>query len=230
MHNEEVMKKLDFSLKGLMKVGLLHHKKFMMGCGVALLLSMIVLGVIFLKSKHPINLPISSDLPQNPIREELGDIAAKLANIEETLSQNQSAGDLSAVRQSLSSLETEINHVADHSNEVLSQEIQSSTVALQGELSEIKKEMQTLHDEKAHHKQVDPSNLPFTVQSIDNIQEMEVVTVQFDHTFSPLDVGDTLAGWTLVSANTTQQQAEFKNNHENYVLIDLSVVPFGRVS
>jgi|688.fasta_scaffold571031_2 hypothetical protein len=219
------------SLKGLIKEGLLHHKKFMMGCGIPIFLAVIALGVIFLKPKHLADSPISPDaLLQNPIREELGDISAKLANIEEALSQNQSAGDLSAVRQSLSSLETEIKHVADHSNEVLSQEIQASTSVLQGELSEIKQEMQTLQDEKAHHKQVDPSNLPFAVQSIDNIQEMEVVTVQFDHTFSPLDVGDTLAGWSLVSANTTKQQAEFKNDHENYVLIDLSVVPSGRAS
>lgn len=167
---------------------------------------------------------VKSQAPQNPIHEQLDDISEKLANIEQNLSEKSAYVDLDQVKHSLVSLQTQVNQLADHSNQIITQEIKLSTEQLEGQLATIKKELQVITSTKRHHKMLRPSNLPFHVLSIDNIQQSEVVTVDFDHKIVPIDIGDSIAGWTLATASNVDQKAEFKNANDDYVLINLNSI------
>lgn len=167
---------------------------------------------------------VKSQTPQNPIHDQLNDISAKLANIEQNLSSKHAYVDLGQVRQSIESLQSQVNQLATHSNKIITEEIKESTEQLKGQLTTIKKELQVITNAKVHHKILKASSLPFTVLSIDNIQQSEVVTVNVDHKVVPLDIGDSIAGWTLATASNVNQKAEFKNVNDDYVRVNLNAI------
>ena len=158
----------------------------------------------------------------NPIHDELDDISAKLANIEQKLGQRHAYVNLDEVRKSLGSLNAQVGNLANHSNQIVTAQIKSSTKQLQGQLSTIKQELAVITAKKTHHKMMNVSALPFKVMSIDNIQQHEVVTIRYANRILPIDIGDSIANWALVSANTVDQKAQFRTTNNNYVLVDLN--------
>ena len=156
-------------------------------------------------------------MPQNT---QLSTISSQLDALAHQLSNNQAYVNLDKVQQSLAQLQHQLQNMTASSNAEITKQIHHSTAQLQKQLTGVKHTMERLM-QKQHHRQLAPSNLPFKVISIDTIQQANVVTVSFDHRFLPLDIGDSLSGWQLMKAKADAMTAEFKNDHQQYVTVDL---------
>ncbi len=157
----------------------------------------------------------------NSVGEQLNDISIKLANIEQKLSSGKGDINISDIKTSLASLGAQVSQLADHSNQLISQEIKQSASKTQSQLGAIKKELTSMNASKTQRHKVSAADLPFAVVSIDNIQQSEIVTVNYAHHTIPLEVGQSLAGWRLMSANSANQKAEFSNK-KDYAPVNLN--------
>jgi len=160
----------------------------------------------------------------NILSEQLTDISAKLGSVEQKISGGHAYVNLDQVRMKLSDLHAEVTSLAAQSNQLITRQIRASTDQLQSELVTIKKELALMSNKKLHHHQLSASSLPFKVVSIDNIQQSEVVTINYVHRIVPLEIGDALAGWTLISASNVDQKAQFRNQNDNYVSLNLNQI------
>ncbi|PCI35422.1 MAG: hypothetical protein COB50_05435 [Thiotrichales bacterium] len=158
---------------------------------------------------------------RNPIHYQLNDISIKLNNINKNLSKSHAYVNLDKTRNSLVALQTTINKLASSSNAMVKHQIQASTNKLQGQLHNINQQLAILNTKKSHHKSLKAESLPFSAMSIDNIQQINVVTIDYGHRIFPIEVGDAIAGWQLVKASSQAQVAEFRDKHDNYVVINL---------
>src|SRR3989338_10767283 len=61
--------------------------------------------------------------------------------------------------------------------------------------------------------------LPFAVVSIDSIQNTPVASIQYDYKTIPMEKGDLLAGWKVVSVDFGDQRIEFENKNHELVLL-----------
>ncbi len=160
----------------------------------------------------------------NILSEQLTNISAKLGRVEQKISGGHAYVNLDQVRTELSTLHAEVTELAAQSNQLITKQIKSSTEQLQSQLVMIKKELALMSDKKMHHHELSASSLPFTVVSIDNIQQSEVVTINYAHRIIPLEIGDALAGWTLISASNIDQKAQFRNQNDNDVSLNLNQI------
>lgn len=173
-----------------------------------------------------LNKPKSTVLHNSAISSQLNDISEKLANVETNLTKNKSYISVDQIRSELSQLVAQVDSVSRNSDKLISEQISKSTQKLQSQMQQIKQELTNLEEKKKHKKLISASNLPFQVMSIDNIEQSDVVTIHYDHHVSPLEVGDSLAGWKLVNTNFNNQTAEFKHNNQ-YAQIDLNQTNVG---
>src|SRR4051812_26153448 len=88
----------SFSFKAMVWEGVCQHKKLMVSAVVLVAVVFISVGVVMFKSGDTVSPEVPAVPLQNPIRDELGDISAKLANIEQNLSGNQSYVDIQEIR------------------------------------------------------------------------------------------------------------------------------------
>ena len=161
-------------------------------------------------------------LPENSVGIQLTDISVKLANVEHRLSSQKPVVNLDPIRTEISQLASQTKSLAEKSNEMFSQEIQDSTQELNQQLTVIKNELQKLQQEQHRIRYISANTLPFKVMHIDNIQQNNVVTVEYNHTIFPMELGDYLAGWKLISADFTNQKAEFINDKQQHTLVDIN--------
>lgn len=68
---------------------------------------------------------------------------------------------------------------------------------------------------------IDSKSLPFRVISIDVISQQPFVSIDYVNHITPLAVGDSIAGWRIISANYDAAVVEFKNDHDQYVKVSL---------
>lgn len=200
--------------------------------GIALLFVVILAAFVLrnssstqrvLISKHTAQKQQTISVKSNPLADQLNDISAKLAHLEQGLSGNQAYMNIGQLKQSLAALQAQVSQVSQQSNHLLSEEIERSTKSLQQQLTTIKKSLSVMTIQRAHHKQLSANALPFKVVSIDNIQQADVVSVSYAHRILPLNMGEQLAGWTLLHANDADQHAQFQDQHGNQVMIQLNV-------
>ena len=165
---------------------------------------------------------------ENYMSQQLNDITIKLANIQKNMSTHQSTINLDSIRSEVSNLIHETQQLSEHSNQIITNKIQASTEVLEKRLASIKSELQKLQDEKNHTAFIAPTNLPFHVLHIDNIQNQNVVTVQYNNTIFPINIGDYLSGWKMISSDFVSQKCEFVNKNKQHVIVDLNRVTIPR--
>jgi hypothetical protein len=171
--------------------------------------------------------PILSNNTQtttSPSQEQINDIISKLANIELEVKNTKSNHDSEAIKSAIENLAQQTKQLASHNHDALVETIDGNTTQLETQLEKISKELKALSNNDSHHQYLSIKSLPFTVISIDNIQENNMVTIRYANRDIPIIVGGSLAGWTLIDASQSQQKATFKNKASNYVLVDLSSI------
>ena len=72
----------------------------------------------------------------------------------------------------------------------------------------------------AENNTLKPRSLSFQVVAVDIIGGLPFVSVNDESHLFPLGLGDTLAGWELVSADYDAGIAEFANKNNQYVKVN----------
>ncbi len=165
---------------------------------------------------------VTINVPKNDFSESLNDITEKLANLEKKLNADGAVVNVQSIESDLQKIHEQSNRLAKGSNELIRSQIKQSNEQLSKKIDGLTEELSSLKEEKKQTKFLKPADLPYQVVSVDNIQQQNVVTVSYDNTVFPMDVGDYLANWKLISANFTSQKAEFVNKKGQHIVIDLN--------
>ena len=145
------------------------------------------------------------------LQQRLQDISDQLATIRQRLDQTNS----DALSQQVNGIIDQMKDLSSESSQLITDQIQSSTATLQKQLQAIHIALVKLQKEQEHVKYLKSSDLPFKVNAIDNIQENNVVTIDYHDTTFPIEVGSYVAAWKLISADFVAQKAEFINSKNN---------------
>lgn len=194
-------------------------KNIIMGVSIAAVV--IVIFLIPFKSSNK-----STEALKNPKTDyltiQLNDISQKLNNLQIKMSNQNAVVNLDPIKDQISKLALKTKSLSEHSNEIISKQIENNTNKMLNKLSIIKAKLEKLQNEKKRNVYLKSDNLPFEVISIDNIERQNIITVSYNHKIFPLDVNDYLAGWKLISADFASQKCEFINNKKQHVLVDLN--------
>lgn len=120
----------------------------------------------------------------------------------------------------LSSIKKSVNDLAKTSDiQKVSNQIITMKTDVDSQMDDLKKELA----ESSNSKQfLDPKVLPFHVISIDVLSEQPFISIDYAHHITPFAVGDSIAGWRIVAADYSAAAVEFKNDHNQYVKVQLT--------
>lgn len=155
--------------------------------------------------------------------EMLTQLQQKVDAMSEGLSSSQSVSDLDSLRQGLTQISNQIENLQKDNAQSLKEIMDSENAVVNQKLDELKEGVTELKDLQHPVKYLPAKELPFSVQSIDLIQQQPVVTISYANKTQPLDLGYSVAGWELVKANYVQQRAEFKNKDDAHIVINLAM-------
>jgi len=150
-------------------------------------------------------------------------VTAQLNTVQRALNQlsyhNQNPAEfkdtLSNISNNMSALQKSVDHSAKTSDV---DKITAQITVITQSVGELKK----LVAESGNGKEyLDVKNLPFKVISVDVISEQPFVSIDYQNHITPMGIGDTVAGWEIVSADYDNAAAEFKNNKDQYVKVNL---------
>ena len=160
--------------------------------------------------------------PAHPQLQDLSSLENRLIAIESNLNQPAKAPDLSPINQNLQQLGQFIQQLNNKDDHQLGELFSTGQVALKKQLDEIADLLNKLDEQKHPIKTLPVSALPFQVLSIDSIQEVSVASVAYDFRTKALELGDSLAGWTIMQLDFAKQLIEFENPDKAHVLLHLN--------
>lgn len=185
---------------------------------IILWLSMSIGFLLHNRTTHsPPSVNVRSTVTRNlALTEELNNIDTRLTVIENQLSHHPDTLNVAELSEKISALSQEMKILLNSSDDNMNQHLQFTTTTLSGELGVVKAAIANLAKQKNQHT-LPATQLPFQILHIDMIQEQPVVTVNYNHTNTPLMIGDELVGWKLMSADFSIQQANFRNFKDEWV-------------
>ncbi len=164
--------------------------------------------------------PVSIKHPS--IQSQLNHLQAQLTEINQAMHAMQKRSQASSTESVQAQLMAAVNHAIQTDHHLLIDEMTADHRNLDHVIDTFNEALkQRLAATPASHH-VSAARLPFTVVSIDNIQQADVVTVSYSRRILPLEVGELLAGWRLSSANSANMTAEFTDNHHDVATIALN--------
>lgn len=185
--------------------------------GIAVL---IVLFLIALQRNTSVN---NFNLAQDKNKSE---ILRKLNQIHETLLASAGNTNNADQKNTLQKLDKEVADIQRSISTVaktndldkVSSQLLSIKTDVDMQMSDIKKSLSGAGQTKQY---LDPGMLPFKVVTVDVISGQPYVSVDYDHHVFPLSMGDLLAGWRVVYADFSEGVAEFVNDKNQYIRINL---------
>ncbi|MBB71448.1 MAG: hypothetical protein CMF50_03520 [Legionellales bacterium] len=151
---------------------------------------------------------------------DLADINVQLAKINQRVDSNKQLSSdvksdldtaIKSLQRSLGSLaqQTSVNGIAD--------EVQKSTSMIGDKMDRIQGELQTIKMQVNHGNYIDPSNLPFTVLSIDVWNGVPYVSIAIDEHTKLLGETDSELGWVVKSLAFDKQEVVFENDQQQLI-------------
>lgn len=125
---------------------------------------------------------------------------------------------LAQITDELSAVQKLVNDTAKTTDiQHLSTQLTSIQQDVDNQMGDIKKAVSQT-DNKNY---LNPDVLPFKVLSIDVLGQQPFISIDYANHISPLAIGDTVAGWRVISADYDTTQVEFKNAQDKYVKVVL---------
>lgn len=167
-------------------------------------------------------------MEQSPVMSEavmsqLNELQSHIISLESTAQKPLPEIDLSVVEQKLKELSQEVAEIRQFNPDDLNNRIEHRLDQTEQSLSQ---QLNTLNStvseiKSAHHqvKYVPLKALPFSVLSIDSIQNVPVASIRYDYKTVPLEQGDLLAGWKVARVDFRHQEIEFENKNKERVRI-----------
>ena len=226
-----------FTKAGAAYRGLRRLMKIALGAG--LLLFLLLLVFIINVSHHPhkktqtqkIHAHVVQQRTSTPaldtanhVNEALSDLQAKLANVEQMLAKNSGAIDRDKLKNDIHLMIRTLNQITldeKQAYETLSAQIHGLSTALSHYQKTTVQKLDAMDAKNHPLKCLEPSHLPFTVQSIDRINGQDVVSVLYAAKNAALEKDFSIAGWKLVASDYEQQKARFVNRQGACVSVNL---------
>ncbi len=150
---------------------------------------------------------------------ELTTIQSQLAEFSHTTTHPEQQSMLTTMQSELSALQQTMLNLAKTADiQKVSNQIASVKEAVDSNMRDIK---QTMIGMKGGKQYLDPRALPFQVIAVDIIAGLPYVSVDYNHHVLPLAVGDSLAGWEVMSAYADAGVAEWMNEKNQSVKVVL---------
>jgi hypothetical protein len=191
---------------------------------VILVLSIVLVIVIAGHSnKTAADLIASQNKRSDTIFHELKDISLVLHDVESNpLNTKQQQTALQLLEKDVSLVQKSIVDVAKSGDiQKIATQMTSVKNDIDTQLTDIKKAVSQSTGGKQY---MDISILPFKVNSVDVIGGQPYASVQYGGSFTPMAVGDLLAGWRMVTADYDAWIVEFVNDKNQYIKVNLSGV------
>lgn len=153
---------------------------------------------------------------------EFDSLNERLSTIQAQLSHPVEQLDLSPVTQNLRQLGEFIQKLQNKDDHQLGELFTTEQVSIKKQLEAITDLLRHLDEKKQPVKMLPVSQLPFSVLSIDSIQEVSVASVSYHFKTQALEKGDSLAGWTVLDIDFSKQTIKFENFEKAYVLVQLN--------
>lgn len=174
------------------------------------------------KQQHQSAPPVSSEmLAKNYITKHLQNISGQLVALERHLDRKD-LDNRTVIKHKLAELASQTRQLSARSEKTIEQQVSSATLPLRKQLTKINEQLFYLQKQQKHIKYLAVHALPFKVVSIDNIQQNNVVTINYNHTVFALEVDSYLAGWKLIEADFASQKCQFVNGKQQHVAVDLN--------
>ena len=146
-------------------------------------------------------------------------LQTNIATLQEQANKPLPEIDLSHMTQQIQQLSQQLEEVRAQNSNHINQALNQTEVSLANKLETIQRLVDHLDKKQAPITFLSPKNLPFQVLSIDSIQHVPVASITYDFKTVPLEKGDSLAGWRLISIDYGKQNIEFENAKKEHVLL-----------
>ncbi len=149
----------------------------------------------------------------------LNGLQTQLASLQDIAQKPLPDVDFSVISQQITEVSERLEALrATHSDEVR-QTLNHTETALSSKLDSITDVVSHIDPHPSSVKFLALDALPFKVVSIDSIQQIPVASIAYDFKTVPLEQGDALAGWRVVSLDYTAQRIELVNQQKEHVLV-----------
>jgi hypothetical protein len=185
----------------------------------ALLCVVSAAALLALATTHHKSIDTRDDATDKLVVSGLNELHTQLKTLEETVNKPLPEVNLNAITQQIAALSTQMNQLREADSKRFTDTLTHTQNALGQELHSIKEVVTHLDDKKSPVKYLPIKSLPFTVVSIDSIQQVPVVSVAYDYKTVPLEQGDALAGWKVVRVDYGKQRLELENAQLQRVLV-----------
>lgn len=145
------------------------------------------------------------------------------ASIEKVVKKPQPAIDFSSIENKIKALTKDIADFKKFTPEAINQHFEQklgeTQKILTSQLISITNTVNQMESDKNPIRYIAVKNLPFSVISIDSIQQIPVASIQYKFKTIPLEKGEVIAGWKIVALDFAHQQIEFENKKKEHILL-----------
>lgn len=157
-----------------------------------------------------------SPLQQNQVAdtqvlERLNALQSQIQSLGETARKPMPEVNLTAITSQIEHLSKSLNELRESDRKHLTKTLGQTEATLGQELHSIKAVVNHLDAQKSPIKYLSVKELPFAIVSIDSIQQVPVASITYDYKTIPMEKGDSLAGWKIVSVDYGRQRIELEN-------------------
>ena len=164
--------------------------------------------------------PIEQEQPSDKlVLSRFDEIQVQLKKLADKVNKPLPEINLKAVTGIIEKLSNHLVELREADNKRLADTINDTQKALGQELHSIKEVVTHLDSQKSPIKYLPVKILPFSIVSIDSIQQTPVASVAYDYKTIPLEKGDALAGWKVVAVDYSKQRLELENSKAERVLV-----------
>ena len=182
--------------------------------------ALVVTGVAVTLLTHPVDAATSrEDTNTQLVMARLNNLQTEFELLQDTVKKPMPDVDFSAITQQINQVSERLESFRAANANELSQTLSHTETNLSSKLDSINDVVTHLDARKGSIKYVAHDVLPFKVVSIDSIQHIPVASVAYDFKTVPLEKGDALAGWRVVSVDYSKQRMELQNKQNEHVLV-----------
>jgi hypothetical protein len=149
----------------------------------------------------------------------LDKLQSNLLTLQEAMNKPTPHLNLNAVTQDIQQLSQQLEAVRAQNTNHLDEALHQTEISLANRLDKLQKMVRHLNTIQKPITYLPPRHLPFSVLSLDSIQHVPVASVTYDFKTLPIEKGDSLAGWRVVSMDYGTQRIEFENGKKEHVLV-----------
>ncbi|EHL30521.1 hypothetical protein [Legionella drancourtii] len=149
----------------------------------------------------------------------LKEVQTQLKTMDTAVNKRVPEVNLSGMANELEQFSKRIDEILAAGSKQFTEKLTHTQDALGQELHSIKEVVTHLDEKKSPIRYLPIERLPFSIVSIDSIQQVPVASVTYDFKTIPLEKGDSIAGWRVMRVDYGKQRMEFENAKHERILV-----------